>query len=307
MRDPGGVLRAVGLALLLTGCDQALGLEREVPPAVCGPFAEPVALVFDPQLGEPHDVSVDGTGLRGMVNARRTNAQMVTWTGPHAITRDAFGVWVPDDVRDRPNLDTLDGAHVVTTLAAGPRAIGWIEKPRTPAIFEYEFQGTAWSMVPAFVDPFIAESTRAGNLIEVAFGGASLKWAVLIEIAQVAGERNNLRINQLAPGGSWQLTSQATPIETDPLKINPNGGVLTADHNKLVYAAKVGNAAHSELFASPRIGDKFAHGPELRIEGVDSDADLTEPWINGDCRVLYFRRDGATWMATAVDDPGAGP
>lgn len=262
--------------------------------------------MFDPQLIGAHDFSVDNAG-RGMVTARRTNAQGVIWTGPHAITADANGVWIPDDVRDRPNLDDLDGAHMVTTIVGDAHAVGWIEKPRTPGIFEYNFQTTAWGMVPGFVDPFIAESTRAGNVIELVAGALTQKWAVVIEISQVIGEPNNLRINQLDPGSSWRVTSEATPLEQSTLKINPNGGVLTGDRKALVYTAQLGDTAYSQMFVSRRVRGKFAPGAEVSIEGVAGDADLTEPWINADCTTLYFRRADTTWMATAVDDAGAAP
>ena len=118
---------------------------------------------------------------------------------------------------------------------------------------------------------------------------------------------NNLRINQLGTSGGWELTSQASLLESNPIKLSPNGGVLTTDREKLVYSATVGKNTRSELFSSFRIDDKFAHGPNVVIQGVKSDADLTEPWINSDCSTLYFRRDGVTWMATAVDDSGTPP
>ena len=117
-----------------------------------------------------------------------------------------------------------------------------------------------------------------------------------------------MRIFQLFPNRfDWELTAQADPLKTSRMKVNPNGGVMTADHNRLVYSAKVGTSSNSRLFASERIRDEFSPGPELRIEGVDGDADLTEPWINGDCSALYFRRDNVTWMAAAVDDSRSAP
>jgi hypothetical protein len=82
---------------------------------------------------------------------------------------------------------------------------------------------------------------------------------------------------------------------------------MTADHKKLVYAARVGDNDFSRLYASERIRDEFAPGSELEIEGVEADASLTQPWINADCSALYFRRDTTTWMAMAVDDSASGP
>jgi hypothetical protein len=117
-----------------------------------------------------------------------------------------------------------------------------------------------------------------------------------------------MRIFQLFPNQtSWELTAQADPLKTSKAKLNPSAGVMTADHEKLIYAAKLGTGTVSRLFASQRARDEFVHGPELRIEGVDGDADLTEPWVNPDCTMLYFRRDNVTWMAAAVDDSGTPP
>jgi hypothetical protein len=70
-----------------------------------------------------------------------------------------------------------------------------------------------------------------------------------------------------------------------------------------VYSAQIGKEKESRLFASRRTLDEFPAGVELIIDGMDSDSDFTEPWINADCTTLYFRQGETTWMATtAVDD-----
>ena len=301
------MFRAVGLALLWIGCDQALGLEREVPPAVCGPFAEPTLVPVHPELVDAHDFSVDSSGLRGMIYAMfpRTGGRL---TGVHAIKLEG-GMWRGDTARDNGAINSLDGGHIAEDNAA----VGWIVKEGQdlPEVREYTFStvNSMWGQGSSgVVDPLQGQTSTAGNLIVLPYGTSTIRFMVTILMSDTLATPNTMRIFQLAPTRpTWELTPQADPLKTSRAKVNPSAGVMTADHGALVYAAKVGSSMISRLFASARERDEFAHGPELRIDGVESDADLTEPWISADCSVLYFRRDGATWMATAVDDPGAGP
>ena len=78
-------------------------------------------------------------------------------------------------------------------------------------------------------------------------------------------------------------------------------------HPSRVRAPLVVLLVGSGRFAPARIKDQISPGPELIIDGVEGDADLTEPWINADCTALYFGRSGKSWMALTVDDPTSGP
>lgn len=292
------------LLLALGGCDLVFDLVRDIPPPVCGPFAAPEEVVFDPRLINAHDLSVDASGTRGLVHATFTVGTK-TWTGPHAVARDGTGMWGPDLARDKPVLDGLDGAHQI----ADGTLFGWVDKigtSRTPEVHQYELKTqptTAWSQIGGAVTRDLSVSTHIGNAIDlVGGGGAVQKFHVQITIGDLPP--NNLAIYELPPASTdWQATNQAGPLlqATEPA-IDPQMAVLTSDHEILVYAAKLDDAPESRLFASRRARNLYNPGVELIIDGVAPDGDLTEPWINGDCTELYFRRADTTWRATAVDD-----
>jgi len=303
------VVRVVGLLLLLVGCDQVLGFERDAPPPVCGPFGVPTLVPLHPELEDAHDFSVDSSGTRGLIFAKfmRPSGRL---TGVHAI-KLVNDMWRGDPTRDLGVISALDGAHITDDTTA----VGWINRESAggPALSEYQFSTTAvpqqWGgPTTGYIDPQRIDTSIAGNVIVLPAGTTlKLRFAVTVKQSMTA-DPNTLRIFQLQPTRTdWELTAQADPLKSSRDKVNPNGAVLTADHGKLVYAAKVGSRAVSRLFASERIRDEFAPGPELMIEGVEGDADLTEPWINADCTAVYFLRDGKTWMATAVDVTGSAP
>jgi len=306
------VLRVVAFALLLVGCDLAWQLERETPPPVCGPFGAPSLVPFHPELIDPKDFSVDSSGMRGMIYAMYPRASRPT--GVHSI-KLVNDVWRADPARDGGVLDRLDGGHI----AEDNFAVGWLveEGGDRPEIREYQFfpntpPSGAWaSGTSGLVDPLQGQTSTGGNMIVLPYAGvATIRFMVTILMSDRVGDPNTMRIFQLFPNETqWELTPQADPLKTAREKVNPNGGVMTADHDKLVYSAKVGTdpLAPSRLYASKRVRDEYEHGAPLIIEDVDGDADLTEPWINADCTRVYFRQDGATWMADAVDDAASGP
>ena len=303
------MLRVVAFALLLVGCDLAWQLERDVTP-VCGPFSAPTLVPFHPELVGPHDFSVDSSGTRGMIYAMYPRAARPT--GVHAIKLENT-MWRADPTRDGGVLSQLDGSHI----AENNFAVGWLfeEGADRPEIREYQFfPGTpgAWNQgTSGLVDPLQGQTSTGGNLIVLPYAGvATIRFMVTILMSDRVGDPNTMRIFQLFPNETqWELTPQADPLKTAREKVNPNGGVMTADHGKLVYSARIGTdaMAPSRLYASERIRDEYSHGAPLTIEDVDGDADLTEPWINADCTRVYFRKDDATWMADAVDDAANGP
>lgn len=299
------MLRCVPLLVLLVGCDQVLGLERDVPPPVCGPFEEPTLVPIHEELVDAKDFSVDSSGTRGMIYAMFPRAS-TRLTGVHPI-KLVNGMWRGDATRDVGAITALDGGHI----AENDSMVGWLleEGLDRPEVREYTFS-TAWDQsTTGIVDPLQSQTSTAGNVIVLPFGGVgTIRFMVTILLAERAGDLNTMRIFQrISSSSSWELTPQADPLKTSRAKINPSAGVMTADHGKLVYAATVGSNTTSRLYASARIKDEFAPGSELIIDGIESDADLTEPWINADCSALYFGRDGKSWMALAVDDPASEP
>lgn len=290
------------LLLALGGCDLAFGLVRDTPPPVCGPFGPPSEVTIE--LGptaKAHDLSVDASGMRGMVQATLKSGAL-TWTGPHAVVQSAPNMWVTDPARDKPVLNGLDGGHLVYDGTV----FGWIDRintVRTPELHQYAFT-TAWSPISGSVTMDLSVSTHVGNAIELPVAmGAVQKFLVEISIEELPP--NNLAIYELPPGAGtdWQRTGQAAPLleATSPV-IDPQMGLLTSDHEILVYAAKLGTETVTRLFATRRARNLFQPGVELIIEGFAADSDFTEPWINADCTQLYFRQGDTTWMTTAVDD-----
>ena len=303
------MVRRCLLLLAASGCDLVLGAEIPEPPApkTCGPFGPPAPLVFAASLVGARDFSVDATGRRGMVTATRTSAQGRTWTGPHAVMPDDAGMWIPDDAHDRPVLDSLDGAHIVET----GNAFGWIDATAfgPSVLHEYEFSPATgmWGQLVSLIDNDLTYDNHVGNAIYLPLDAtAVLKFLVEIKLprAGTAGPSKLVILQQL-PGQPWQVTSQASPLGSIDERIEPSGGVMTSDHEVLLYAARV-RGGSSRLYASRRINNEFAPGSPVVIADVPADAALTEPWIDSTCRTLYFRWDDTTWMTTALDGSSSG-
>ena len=292
--------RRLLFVLALAGCDRVFGLERDMEPPVCGPFGPPEPVTFAQELGAVNDLSVDATGNRGMVYANLGNGVTTAWRGPHAVMRNGEGTWVQDKVRDKPVLNSLDGAHIT---ADGNGAMSWIESPRGVMANVLTFAGGAWSTVAQdVVERETDKDVHIGNVIDLPVGpGLIQRFAVEIRLPFDRLSPGELRIIQRIPTDSfWMVTGQATPLNTATPRLDLNGGVMTADHDILVYTAVVGKEKRSRIFASRRIRDTYHPGVELIIDGVDNDASITEPWINADCTQLYYREGDTTWVTNAL-------
>ncbi|MBA3453640.1 MAG: hypothetical protein H0T42_11160 [Deltaproteobacteria bacterium] len=300
------MLRWVVLLPLLVACDLALGLDSRVRNVVCGPYAEPTLVPFHDELVDAKDFSVDSSGLRGMIHAKFTGTQ--TRTGVHTI-KFVDPVWRLDPERDNGILPNLDGAHI----SESNMAVGWVTRKSLvqPSMHEYTFSTVStppqWGGGGGFaIDTVQADTSIAGNVVELPFGGSMIRFVVSVRVPEAG--TSSIRIFQLVPGKpTWELTGRADLLQFANEKLNPNGVVTTADHSKLVYSATLGTSTISRLFSTRSVDQRFDHGPELIIDGVEDEEDLREPWINADCSVLYFRRGDATWMATAVDAPASEP
>lgn len=252
--------------------------------------------MFHPALVDVRDLSVEPDGMRGMVYANLGNPPTGAWRGPHAVMKDANGVWVQDTVRDRPVLNSFDGAHVTRTGGA----IAWIDMPRGVMVNLLSFS-TAWGQEAEVIETQTDRDVHIGNVIDLAVG-PGLQQRFAVEIRPPIGEiaTGEIRIIQRVPTSStWMLTAQADPLNTTTPPLDVNGGVMTADHEILLYTARVGSQKMSRAFATRRERDRYNPGVELIIDGVESDSGITEPWINADCTQLYFRNQDKTWVTTA--------
>jgi hypothetical protein len=296
------VPRRLLLLLALGGCDRVFGLDREMPPPVCGPFGPPEEVAFDPALVDVHDLSVEPDGMRGFVYANLGNLSATpptgAWRGPHAVKKDGNGMWIQDTVRDRPVLDSFDGGHVTRTGGL----IGWIDMPRGVMVNLLLFSGTAWGQQTEVIEKETDRDVHIGNVIDLAVG-PNLQQRFAVEIRQPIGTitTGEIRIIQRIPTDStWMLTPQTDPLNATTPALDATGGVMTADHEILLYTARVGSQKMSRAFATRRDRDRYNPGVELIIDGVESDSGITEPWINADCTQLYFRTNDTTWVTTAV-------
>ena len=288
--------RRLLLLLALGGCDRVFGLDREMPPPVCGPFGPPEEVFFHPALVDARDLSVEPDGMRGMVYANLGNPPTAPWRGPHAVMKDGNGVWVQDPARDRPVLNSFDGAHVTRTGGA----IAWIDMPRGVMVNLLSFS-TAWGQQAEVIEMETDRDVHIGNVIDLAVGPGLLQ-RFAVEIRQPIGSiaTGEIRIIQRVPTSTtWMLTEQASPLNTASPPLDVNGGVMTADHEILLYTARVGSQKMSRAFATRRERDMYNPGVELIIDGVESDSGITEPWINANCTQLYFRNADKTWFTTA--------
>jgi hypothetical protein len=287
------VSRRLLLLLALGGCDRVFGLDREVPPPVCGPFGPPEEVTFASQLGDAHDLSVEPGGQRGMVFASAGG-----WIGAHAVKPGQDpNSWDLDPARDRDNLRSVNSAHVTSDGAA----MGWLLGTRGHMISMLTFSATMWSASTETIEQPLDSDATIGNVI-VLPAGSVLKLKVATQIVRVTEDAPGaLVILERNPTGTtWSATQQALPFSMAKTPYDFDGAVLTADHERLVYTARIGNDKKPRAFATRRSNDRFAPGVELIIDGVDPDSGITEPWIDEDCTELYFRNDDRTWVTTAV-------
>lgn len=292
--------RRLLLVLALGGCDRVFGLARDMGTPVCGPFGTPIAVDFAPALGAVNDFSVDTTGTYAMVYANLANGSTAAWRGPHALVKDSNGTWIQDAARDKPVLSSLDGAHLTGT---GAGAVGWIDSPRGVMANVLSFVNGSWTTVVGdVVEKEIDKDVHLGNVIDLPVApGLVQRFAVELRLSFDRASPGELRIIQRIPtDASWMVTGQAAPLGAATPALDFNGGVMTADHEILVYTATVEKEKHSRAFASRRTRDTFGPGVELLIDGVRGDASITEPWINADCTQLYYREGDTTWVTEAL-------
>ena len=203
--------------------------------------------------------------------------------------------------RDKVQLNAFMGGHIMPNGTV----FAWNDLPTLQTNL-LRFNGTIWvADVAEVLENDRDRSVHFGNSIDLQLGGGLIqKFAVEIRPPEVIGERGEVRIIRRDPNNEfWVVTGQANPLATTPEKLDINGGVLTADHEILVYTAKIRKEDVSRIFASRRDNDMYNPGVELIIEGTRNTDGFTEPWINEDCTELYFRSGDATYRTTTVAGP----
>jgi hypothetical protein len=319
------------LLLCASGCDLVIPLS-EPPVSPCGPFGKPVAQTFDAGLlnGMPAPDFVDvkyfsarnaakaGDPDYGAIHAKREgNARVYVvertdtnaWT--YAPTRNALlgGTaggsigeiefdFLPNDAK--PGVDRLFvwqatptsmyQAELITTMGGGYA----IEN--APAVTDREFNIEVGNVVEVLeADPDVPGAMRPQR-----------KRAVVTKTpVDFSGKPVIVFADLLFPYAShvWAEDDDRTqPINKDPLVV-PGRGALTNDLFILVYSMKYANGSY-DIYASRRDPNtrQWSLGEKVTGEVNTSKLDETDPWINGDCSVLYFARNGVTYRADRTVD-----
>lgn len=274
----------------LAGCNLVFGVDHEVKPGVCGPYAVVEQLAFDDDLKDVREVSFAGDGTRGMAHADYKGTM-----GPFALKLDG-GTWTIDEARSI-GLETLEGARLQSD---GLHAFGWTGSQ----LDEYQFtDGVGWNALIGVIDTGTDADKRAGNVIELPIASGALRLLVETRIYVTGGSELLLR-SRRPTDVSWQSTRYLEAFASAQPAITPSVGLLTANGDRLVYAAEVGGQHGSRLYATwKNTGASFDPGTRLDIDGVDDDVALTDPWINADCSELWFDADGAILHARSLAAP----
>jgi hypothetical protein len=285
------MLRLAVVCAMLSGCNVVFGVDRDVGPAVCGPYAVVDEVAFDPSLTDVRELSIDATGARAMVWAEYKQVP-----GPVALTL-AGGVWIPDAPRSS-GLEDRDGARLVWR---DDDLFSW----KGPDLDEYVFAGDRWSYWAGLIDAGTTDDKRPGNAIEVPINASSVL-RLLVETRIPLVGRSRIVIRSFAPfDTAWQPTDRLRALVEATPPIAASLGLLTANGDRLLYAATVGDEHSSHLYASHVNGDggSFDPGERVQIDGIDDGAALTEPWINQDCSELWFNADGTILHARQLAAP----
>src|SRR4051812_43604444 len=169
------------------------------------------------------------------------------WSGPHAVVPGSIAnSWVQDTTRDRGLLSGLNGAHVTPDGAA----MAWLLGTRGHMISLLTFS-TTWTQTTETIDQPMNSDATIGNVIELP-AGTVLKLKIATQIVRVTEDApGELRILERLPTGTtWSPTDQAAPFAALKTPYDFDDAVLTADHEILLYTAKIGKEKTARAFAS---------------------------------------------------------
>jgi hypothetical protein len=289
------VHRLALLLLLVGACDLAFSVDEVVPiEAPCGPYKKTTPITIK-DVTDPRSFSVSGD--LAMVVGRAATGEVRPI--PLHLVGDA---WEPDpDFQAGLSSLALVAANLapfepapngMTYPNANPLAPVMMAATGTPlAVARYYWSGSTWSLdtiqVPVSDPSF---DLRPGN--------------VVLKASTVENDRVRHTVISYSPRDpaldvphiqlyantppSWSLLLKA--VRTAPLNNDPGNfgqAVLTDDQAKLVYSLTTANA---DIYASAQSPARdFGPGTPLD-DTVNTSDDEVEPWIDGTCSKLYFRR-----------------
>lgn len=296
------MLRFALLLLAASGCDVAVGIEHIEPiTGACGPYntVTPVSITG---VTDARGFSINPEGTMAVVTGKDPADQ----TRP-IVLRLSGETWEPDPAMQNGLSATMKGA-VLAPPEPMPVASTYPGDVLQPVMLlstvptgqskaqvgRYYWSSTAWSLdtnEPAF--SLAGYDVFPGNVsIKVGATNADVdrvRHTVLWMVTQDEDEGpNKIAVTANSPP-SFTLEDKARTLGINSLGKRFGQAVLTDDRAKLVYSAESGTTRGIYAVEQNPESRTFDDAGGL-VAGIDGEGDEVEPWINGDCSKLYFRR-----------------
>lgn len=289
------VARLLFALVALGGCTLVFNVEPLPGPGklACGPYGAPTPVAFSAALmtAGAHDLSVTGDGTLGAVVVDVDN---VPSTRP--VMLDGSQTWIDDPAGFASTLTGTRGHRVASDTMLLTSAANSHHEVDT-----YKLAATGWAQIAPIVDSDPGFELYAGNESDNLQGTTVTYRRVLLV------KRRTTTPHSLVVVTNFELATDPTSFHEDlnrtaPLDaatdLQPTHAVITADRKTIVYAATA-SGANSDLFVSTFDVDQNAWLVGDRLASLDTDGAEDEPWVNGDCSRIWFRRDGVVYEAQA--------
>jgi hypothetical protein len=305
------VARFTLVLVALSGCDYAFG----IPPvdevrAPCGPYqnVRPVPIVG---VAEPRQFSITPDESLALVFALDAQSRHrpipLAWNGeawePHAQYQTGLAGRGIQGARLSPP-EEIPNAQGLYAGPVQPAMNVWVVTSNRHEVDRFFWSGTNWTADAAQPGLFDGPDydTRAGNVVVVKNAADShrVRHTVITKFGVEVGIANQIVLfaNNL-PDYSLVKKERTDDLNLGAIENNIALGdaVLTDSQAILVYAGVSGG--QSDVYATAQSPlREFATGG--LIASITTTDDEVEPWINGTCSKLYFRRI----PAGSPNDPG---
>jgi hypothetical protein len=275
------------LLVAMSGCDLVIGIDELAPaaPSACGPYGPPTPVAFDATLAGAHDLSVTDDGMFGAVV---TDADNIASTRP--IVADGLGGWTIDPAFADPTLDRVRGHRIAQgEIVATSVDLSYHE------VASFAWFAPVWQALPLLRDNNF--ELYAGNARDD--GDARRLVAVRRRTTSAHNEIAVFDRNvSLDPTGAYHEDPDGPRVLNSVSSVQPTHAVLTADGRTIVYAASI-DAGEPDLYVTTYDDALPGWAPGQAITSLDTRGAEDEPWVNGDCSRIWFRRDGVVYQADA--------
>ena len=280
-------MRPCILLLLCAGCDVVFLEDQPVQSRICGPYADPTPVVFDPSIPPVSHFSV--VGDRALARERELPNRLV------ALVFDG-AMWIRDPQR-QANLDQLRTNSFVhyVHLASDATMFAAVLNSNRYRVSEYTFRTNMWSAEPQIVANESSANVFPGGALTTGIEDPlnTYRYVVTAQMHDMDGPSIGVAVKP-PMFDSWQTEVSGGLPTTSAIneKHDASGGALAIGANErptLIYAAtRPGMTTGSDLYVSERISGRFQLGVPLVLG--DDDGEELEPSTNEKCTVLYFRR-----------------